>query len=159
MINPRTRVDSEALLPHLSRSQVDLFRQMQPSEQRHAIQTLEQLKEAGQSDPDLLAAALLHDTGKVLYPLSLIDRVIIVLGKRFFRQRARRWSEGTPSGLHRPFVVASQHPEWGAKLAEQAGASSQTVELIRHHQDPSCPNPGTNSDRLLAALQAADDRN
>jgi hypothetical protein len=131
---------------------------MQPSEQTHAHQMLERLRAAGQTDPDLLAAALLHDVGKVLVPLSLPDRVIIVLGKRFFRERARRWSEGTPSRLRRPFVVAAHHPEWGADLAEQAGASPRTIELIRHHQDiPSSDDPL--DDPLLVALQAADDEN
>jgi hypothetical protein len=132
---------------------------MQPSEQTHAYQMLERLKGAGQTDPDLLAAALLHDVGKVLCPLSLLDRVAIVLGKRFFQQRTRRWSEGTPSRLRRPFVVAAHHPDWGAALAEQAGASSQTVNLIRRHQDQSSSNPGARTECLLAALQAVDDEN
>jgi hypothetical protein len=154
LLSPRKRVETEALLPHLSPSQIVLFRRMQPSEQTHAQQVLQRLKAAGQTNPDLLAAALLHDVGKILVPLSLPDRVVIVLGKRFFRQRARRWSEGTPGRLRRPFVVAAHHAEWGADLAEQAGASSGTVDLIRRHQDISCvDNP------LLAALQAADDEN
>jgi hypothetical protein len=150
----RKRVKTDALLPYLSPSQIVIFRRMQPSEQIHAYQMLEQLKTAGQNDPDLLAAALLHDVGKILYPLSLLDRVVIVLGKRFFQRRARRWSEGTPSRLRRLFVVAAHHPGWGADLAEQAGASSRTVDLIRRHQDISSID-----DPLLAALQAADDEN
>jgi hypothetical protein len=151
---PRKRVETKALLPHLLPSQVVLFRRMQPSEQTHAYQMLEWLKAAGQTDPDLLAAALLHDVGKVLVPLSLLDRVVVVLGKRFFRRRAKRWSEGTPSRLRRPFVVAAHHPEWGADLAGQAGASSRTVDLIRRHQDvPSIDDP------LLVVLQCADNEN
>lgn len=153
------RVEIEMLLPHLPPSQIVLFRRMQPSEQTHAYQMFEQLNDSGQTDPDLLAAALLHDVGKVLVPLSLLDRVVIVLGKRFFQRRARRWSEGTPSRLRRPFVVAAHHPDWGADLAEQAGASSRTVDLIRRHQDPASPNPGSRTECLLAALQAADGEN
>ncbi len=155
----RKRVETEALLPHLSPPQIVLFRRMQPSEQAHAFHVLERLKSAGQTDPDLLAAALLHDAGKILYPLSLLDRVVIVLGKRFFRRSAGRWSQGSPSRLRRPFVVAVNHPGWGADLAEQAGASSRTVDLIRRHQDSPSPNPGAPTERLLAALQAADDEN
>ena len=154
LFGSRKQVETEVLLPHLTPSQMVLFRRMQPSEQAHAYQILERLKTAGQTDPDLLAAALLHDVGKVLVPLSIFDRVVIVLGKRFFRRRVMRWSEGTPSRLRRPFVVAAHHPAWGADLAEQAGASPRTVDLIRRHQDdPSVDNP------LLAALQAADDEN
>jgi len=151
---PRKRVKADALLPYLSPSQIVIFCRMQPSEQIHAYQMLEKLITAGQMDPNLLAAALLHDVGKILYPLSLLDRVVIVLGKRFFQRRARRWSEGTPSRLRRPFVVAAHHPSWGADLAEQAGVSSRTVDLIRHHQDILSID-----DPLLAALQAVDDEN
>jgi hypothetical protein len=150
----RRRVETEALLPHLSPSQIVLFHRMQPSEQTHAYQMFERLNASGQTDPDLLSAALLHDVGKALYPLSLIDRVVIVLGKRFFGRRAERWSEGTPNRFRRPFVVAAHHPGWGADLAEQAGASSRTVDLIRRHQDVSSAG-----DPLLAALQSTDDAN
>jgi hypothetical protein len=152
LLGPPRRVESEALLPHLTPAQITLFRRMQPSEQAHAVQTLERLKAAGQTDPDLLTAALLHDVGKILYPLSLFERVIIVLGKHFSRRSARRWGQGKPAGFRRPFVVAAQHPGWGADLAEQAGASRRTVDLIRRHQEqPSIDDP------LLAALQSADD--
>jgi hypothetical protein len=159
LLGPRTRVETEALLPHLTPTQITLFRRMQPSEQAHAFQILERLKNAGQTDPDLLTAALLHDVGKILYPLSTFERVIIVLGKRFFRRSARRWGEGKPTGFRRAFVVAAQHPDWGAGLAEQAGVTPGAVELIRRHQDPLSPNPGSRSEYLLAALQAVDDEN
>ncbi len=150
----RKQVDTEALLPHLSPSQIVLFRRMDASEQAHAFQVFERLKATGQTDADLLAAALLHDVGKVLFPLSILDRVVIVLGKRLFRRRSVHWSEGTPKSFRRPFVVAAHHPQWGADLAEKAGASRRTVDLIRFHQETS-----TNEDPLLLALQSADDEN
>lgn len=154
LTGPRRQVETGVLLPHLTPSQLVLFRRMQPSEQAHAQHVLERLKAAGQTNPDLLTAALLHDVGKILYPLSILERAIIVVGKRLFRKRASHWGEGTPGGLRRPFVVAAQHPDWGANLAEQTGAASRAVDLIRRHQDvPS------NDDPLLTALQAADDEN
>jgi hypothetical protein len=151
---PRQRVDIGALTPHLSDSQIILFRRLQPSEQAHALRMLERLKDAGHANPDLLAAALLHDVGKVLYPLSLSDRVVVVLGKRFFRKKAKHWSLETLTRFRRPFIVAAHHPAWGADLAQQAGASPRTVDLIRRHQDPPAAD-----DHLLIALQAADDEN
>jgi hypothetical protein len=154
---PRKRIPGEALLPFLTPAQLGLFQRMQPSEQAHAFQIFKHLETSGQTNPDLLAAALLHDVGKILHPLSIYDRVIIVLVTRFFPGTARRWAEGTPRGLRMPFVVAAQHAGWGADLASQAGASSRSVELIRRHQDVRLPNPGSDTQRLLAALQAADD--
>jgi hypothetical protein len=144
------------LLPHLSSAQIVLFRRMQPAEQVHAFQIFKRLESAGQSTPDLLKAALLHDVGKILVPLSVFDRIVIVVGKHLFRKAARRWAEGTPHGWRLPFVVAEHHADWGADLACQAGATALTVELIRRHQDTPNLNPDSQTERWLAALQAAD---
>ena len=159
VLRPDIHVTSEAVLPYLTSAQLILFRQMQPAEQVHAYKVFNQLQNAGQTDSDLLAAALLHDVGKILSPLSIFDRVIIVLGKHIFPKAARRWGDGTPHGLRRPFVVAACHAEWGADLIEHAGTSSLTVELVRFHQDPSNPNPVSYNEQMLALLQAADDGN
>jgi putative nucleotidyltransferase with HDIG domain len=157
LFSPRKRIMSESILPHLTPAQLILFRRMQPSEQFHAYQVLKRLESDRQTNPDLLKAALLHDVGKILQPLSIFDRVMIVLGKRFIPGTARRWAEGPACGLRMPFVVSKRHAEWGANLASQTGANTRTVELIRRHQDPPLPHPGSDIERLLAVLQAADD--
>ena len=154
LLGPKTPVADSLLRPHLSPAQISLFRRMQPSEQAHASEVFARLTDVGQADPDLLAAALLHDAGKIRSPLTLPDRVLIVLGKRLFPQAVKRWGTGEPNGLHRPFVTAAQHPTWGAELASAAGAAPRTCDLILRHQDvPSADDP------LLAALQEADDEN
>jgi hypothetical protein len=148
----KTQVPEEVIRPHLSATQVALFQRMQASEQAHAFRAFERLKAAGQGDPDLLAATLLHDVGKIRSPLTPFDRVLIVLGRYFFPGAVGHWGTGEARGLRRPFVVAAQHPAWGAELAAAAGASAQTCELIHRHQEStSADNP------LLAALQAVDD--
>ena len=156
LLSPSKRVTNEALLPHLNSAQIVLFRRMQPAEQVHAYQIFKRLETAEQTTPDLLIAALLHDVGKILVPISIFDRMVIVLGKRLFRRAARRWGEGTPHGWRLPFVVAEQHAGWGADLASQAGASALAVELIRRHHDSPMRNPDSHIEHLLAALQAAD---
>jgi HD domain len=157
LLAPSKHIPSEALLRHLTPAQLSLFQRMQPSEQAHAYQIFKRLETDGQTDPDLLAAALLHDVGKILHPLSICNRVMIVLGKHLFPGAARHWASGTPRGLRLPFVVSAQHAGWGAELATQAGATSKTVELVRHHHDAYLLNPDSPSKHLLAALQAADD--
>jgi hypothetical protein len=151
LTGPRLSVETAALLPHLSPPQIVLFRRMQNSEQVHACRVLEHLIADGHTDPDLLSAALLHDVGKILYPPTLFERVIVVLGKHIFGKSAARWQEGKPTGPRRPFVVAAQHPAWGADLSSQAGASPRTIQLIRRHHDPL-----STDDSLLVALQEAD---
>jgi hypothetical protein len=152
--SPKVPVADDLLCKYLTSAQINLFHRMQPSEQHHAFRVMQRLEERGQQHPDLLVAALLHDVGKVLHPLSPLERVLIVLGKKFFPRLASRWGQGTPSGLRRPFVVSAHHAAWGAELAEKAGASARTCDLIRRHQDLTVKD-----DPLLHALQKADDEN
>lgn len=144
----------------LTEEQMAVFERLQPSEQAHSLAVLRTLLEQGEDNPDLLVAALLHDVGKLCHPLRLWERVIIVISKTVFPRRAKQWGEGPPRGVKRPFVVAEQHPIWGAELVSEMGASPLAVALVRRHQQ--VPSPAVNpslEDRLLTALQSADNQN
>jgi hypothetical protein len=140
-----------------------LFCSMQASEQAHALRVMGQLRSDRLEHPDLLAAALLHDVGKICYPLHVWERVIIVLVRALFPSKARQWGKGEISvdprrypAWRRPFVVAEQHPAWGADLALKAGASSLAAALIRRHQNLFTSKVVNLEDQLLLQLQAAD---
>ena len=150
-------VETRAIQPYLSPTQIVLFRRMHPSEQSHAFQVFNRLKsrprQSGPADPrhcSMISARSSH-------PFSIWERVQIVLGKHFFPKVAKQWSGGKPFGLQHPFVVAEQHPAWGASLAAQTGASAEAVSLISRHHETLTEPPASTTDRLLAALQRADD--
>jgi hypothetical protein len=148
-------VAKAVLTPH----QMILFERLHPSEQRHSLRVMGALQEKGENNPDLLKAALLHDVGKSRYPLRLYERVMIVLGKAVIPRLTKRWGQGPPRGWRRPFVVAEQHPEWGARMSADAGASPLTQSLIRRHQEELPPEGASClEDRLLDNLQRTDDQ-
>lgn len=151
--SPRQPIDGTRLSPNLTTEQIRLFQRMQFSEQAHAYRMFEDLNRSGQRDPDLLTAALLHDVGKIRAPLTLVERVLIVLAGRVFPQMAATLGSGAPRGARRAFVVARQHPAWGAELAAAAGVSPRACALIRDHQAQD-----VSGDPLLVALQEVDDR-
>ena len=151
-VGPWPPIPDVSLSPHLTPSLITLFRRMSPSEQAHSFAVLQRLQGQGHTDADLLTAALLHDVGKVRSPLSVLDRVIIVLARRIIPRVAGKWGAGEPRGWRKPFVTASCHPAWGADLAAEAGASPRACALIRRHQDAADSN-----DPLLLALHSADD--
>ncbi len=142
----------------LNPAETTLFQKMSISDQRHAYRVCALLKANGQTDEDLLAAALLHDVGKIRVPLSVWDRTAAVLGETLMPQSVQQWGSGDQSGWKRTFVVREQHAAWGASLAVEAGSRPDVVRLIAHHQD-SLPAAGGRHVERLSLLQWADDQN
>jgi hypothetical protein len=136
-----------------------VFCRLNPAEQHHAYCVWQMLRRQGHTEPDLLAAALLHDVGKSRMPLAVWEKVAIVLGMRLLRPAVTAWGvrPGPARWWTRPFVNAVQHPAWGAEMVGAAGGSPGTVELVRRHQDRVAP--GDALYKLLSALQSADNSN
>lgn len=140
----------------LNSDEMGLFEGMQPSEQAHSVAVMRRLRAQEPEEQALLVAALLHDAGKSLYPLRVWERVLIVLVGVISPHLLARWGSGEPGGWRRAFVVASQHPQWGADMAARQGASPVAVELIRLHQNYLPVNTVYSTEKLLRMLQAAD---
>ena len=157
-----TQGELEQALSLLAPAQKVLFLRLQPSEQAHSLRVLRRLVEQGESHPDLLAAALLHDVGKIRFPLRLWERVWIVLAFRWYPAWAQARSaldlRGDPScpAWQKALEVAGQHARWGADLAAQCGSSALLVEIIRRHQDLISAQPQSLAEHLLYKLQSVD---
>jgi len=143
----------------LSPELFELFCTMPYPEQAHALDVFQRLQSNGHVDQNLLTAALLHDVGKTRCPPDIWERVLVVLVQHFTPKLAERWGSGEPRGLKRSLVAAKRHPEWGAEMVDQSGASPQVVELIRRHHDGTPYKTKNEVAQFLAALQAADDHN
>ena len=164
----RVRQFVSALLAHVSPEDVqkadellpapaqELFRRMGAADQQHALHVMQALRRDGSAEPDLLAAALLHDVGKSAAQIHPWHRAIIVLSKHFAPRFLEWLTNGEPRGWRRPFVVHARHDEMSAEWAAQAGCSALTVSLIRRHQEPMRRAPSGEEERLLVALQRAD---
>lgn len=126
-----------------------LFAAMQPADQRHCLDVYRRLRSEGEDDPDLLAAALIHDAGKggesagrirtwhrVAYvilgtlPPGVLDRI------------AR--GDGGLARLH-------HHGEATLRLVRSAGASERIAALLEVME------AGRRDDPRAALLLAADD--
>ena len=135
----------DATLPPEGRA---LFFTMSRNDQRHSLTVYRALRERGCADDELLAAALLHDSGKGAGRVPFVVRPLVVL-LRAFAPGALRWLARAPRPwFRRPFYYAWRHAEIGADLAAQAGLPARVVTLIRTHHQPNGP---------AAELHAVDD--
>jgi hypothetical protein len=158
---PRVSAEQQAELSRwLPPQAVALFLQMTLRDQHHSLSVLHRLRQIAPDQPDLLAAALLHDVAKTAQPgsrMRLHHRVLVVLMELARPGWVQQIARNDPGDWRYPFYLHLHHPVLGARLAEQAGCSSLTVELIRRHQEKLEHEPQNETERLLALLQAADD--
>jgi hypothetical protein len=145
-VEPAEEALAAGLLPPAA---LALFVAMPVADRRHALDVAHRLVASGTDDPDLLAAALLHDAAKgdrmrLWHRVAgvLLDAVAPALLTRLASSDPRSWRYG--------FHLYRQHGPMSADLALEAGCSPRTATFIR----------GASSEadaRLAAALRAADD--
>jgi hypothetical protein len=141
-----------------------LFYQMSKAEQAHSIRVCKTLIADGENEIDLLAAALLHDIGKTLYPLKLWERIWIVLWKERNGERERGscrvpWDEiNQYPWWRRAMIVADNHAEWGAQLLKQYPVSSRLIWLVQYHQEYPQDRNNEKEKYLLEKLRRVDNK-
>ena len=127
-----------ALAGWLTPAQLDLFDRMHRADRRHGLDVVAALRAEGVDERDVLLAGLLHDAGKG--DTGLVARVAFSLGQAY-----GRWIPGAISwwpGMRAAQARLEGHAESSARLAEAAGCSTRTVELIRWQDTPRDPEFG-----------------
>ncbi len=154
-VGPRRRDEAWALEQLLPGEQ-ELWRRMSRVDRRHAVGVARRVERAlgVEAGRPVLAAALLHDVGKVDAGLGTYGRVIAtVSGKVAGRAYAPAWSES--GGFTRKVGLYLRHDELGAELLELAGSDPLTVAWTSEHhrgeEDWTVPV------EVGRALKAADD--
>jgi hypothetical protein len=126
-----------------------LFEAMPVADRRHALDVVQRLLGGGHDDPDLIAAALLHDAAKG-HRVRLWHRVAGVLLEAVAPRLLARLESADERSARYPFHLYLHHAEIAANAALAAGCSGRTAALIRGQA--SSDDVG-----LAAALAAADE--
>ena len=130
---PPPAVDDAWAARFLGDGEARLWWQMQAQDRRHSIEVARRFVTLVDDAPrEAVAAALMHDVGKILSRLSVAERVAAtIIGARTER-----------------FRLYHDHGRLGAVMLREAGASASTVALVE----------GTSTDTTFAeALRRADD--
>ena len=119
--------DDAWALARLTPAEGRLYLRMDARDREHAVRVAQALQAGfSQASPELLAAALLHDCGKLVHPYRVWERV----GAGLLPHRlARRlpW---------KPAQVRARHAEWGAALVREAGGRERVAALVAAHHHP-----------------------
>jgi hypothetical protein len=122
----------------LTPAQLAVFDGMHVADRRHGLDVVAALRAAGETDDDVLMAGLLHDAGKG--DTGMLPRILHALGQAQIAWPALAF--GRLPGIRVALARLRDHAEASAKLAEAAGCSSRTVELIRWQDEPRDPVAG-----------------
>ena len=137
-------------------AELTLWRRMSGPDRRHAIGVAERVERAlgNEATRPVLAAALLHDVGKVESGLRTYGRVVATLSAKVAGPgMAPVWQK--QRGYARKVGLYLHHDQIGGDLLALAGSDPLTVAWTREHHLPE--SEWTIDPHLAAALKAADD--
>ena len=123
----QARPDDLWAVSRLTPAEGRVFLQMDARDREHALRVAQALQAAQpEAGDELLAAALLHDCGKLVWPYRVWERV----GAGLLPVRnsaALSWP---------PAQVRAHHPQWGAALIRRAGGRARVAALVAVHHAP-----------------------
>lgn len=126
-VDPGEEARARRLLPETA---WPLFAAMPTADRRHALDVVARLTAAGHSDPDLLAAALLHDAAKGPR-MRLWHRVAGVLLESVAPRALVRLASGDDRSWRYPFHLYLHHADLSAQAAQRAGCGPRAAAFIR----------------------------
>lgn len=141
---------------HLLPTERRLWDRLPAADRRHSIGVARRVvaRLGDRATRPVVAAALLHDVGKLDARLGTYGRVVATLSARVAGHNAAyQWSEGR--GFIRRVGLYLRHPELGGDMLALAGSDPLTVTWAREHHLP--PGEWTLDADIAAALSAADD--
>ncbi|MFA4858255.1 MAG: HDIG domain-containing metalloprotein [Candidatus Margulisiibacteriota bacterium] len=146
---------------YLNITELALFDRLPKFEKKHAVRAAKAaLRLAhGKSNIDerrLAKICLLHDIGKAATRLWVLDKVMLVILRRYFKRLydylSKKGEHEKALSIFRKFYVYKHHGEIGAAMLKRAGVPADIAEIVsRHTQDP---HPGEPVD--LQILRQAD---
>jgi hypothetical protein len=141
---------------HLLPAERALFARMPGPDRRHAAGVAREVERSlgHEATRPVLAAALLHDVGKIESGLRTYGRVVATLSAAVAgHDTAHTWRR--QRGFARRVGLYLLHPDVGGDLLELAGSDPLTVAWAREHHRPE--SEWTIPRHLADALKAADD--
>ncbi|MGL4798484.1 MAG: HD domain-containing protein [Cellulosilyticaceae bacterium] len=135
---------------HLTPKEAELFWKLKVYEQKHSIKVAKALGEeikTPQVRQEWIRLGLLHDIGKLVYPIGPIRKSMMVL--------LHKYTKGKVQKLTLPMVKCYyDHPKLGYELLQkEEGYEESFLKLIKNHHQ----TMGSRSQEPMKSLQKWDD--
>lgn len=145
----------------LDTGELELWRQQPRYDRSHSVGVARRVDAAlaADSEPRWLAAALLHDVGKVRCGLGVMGRVVgTLLMAGLGRARVRSWAGR--SGWRARFGRYATHGELGAEMIRARGGREVVARWAELHHQPGQADPDGLGElpRTVARVLKASDR-
>lgn len=140
----------------LSEAEYGLWCRMYGPDRRHSVEVAREVERrlGHEATPPVLAAALLHDIGKIDADLGTWGRVVATMSAKVAgADTARLWIKS--KGFTRKVGLYLHHPEIGADMLEMAGSDPLTVAWAQDHHKPA--EEWTIDPAIAAVLHEVDD--
>lgn len=150
------RSEDEWARAQLLPAEAALWTRMSNPDRRHAAAVARDVERTlgNEASRPVLAAALLHDVGKVESGLRTYGRVIATLcGMLVGREQAKIWMRSR--GFTRRVGMYLLHPDLGGDLLGMAGSDPLTEAWTREHHRP--PDQWTINPEVARVLKDCDD--
>ena len=159
-----TQADRNFTAAYLNLREQELFYGMSVPDQFHCLRVAKDIQRlsAGRDDVDgsfLIRCALLHDVGRRLGDVSVLDKIAAVLLHCLMPSQAKAWGhegKGTRlDNLRHALYVYFNHPRRSVVLLREIGAEGDMLKIVgAHHQ-----TPGGGDSAELQLLRQADELN
>lgn len=138
----------------LSPHELALWKRMSGPDRRHSAQVARDVQgRLAERATPALAAALLHDVGKIDAHLRTYGRVVATLTVKVVgRDEMLEWRRAR--GLRRRLALYIDHPAIGGDLLELAGSDPLTIAWAREHHNR--PDTWTVPSEISEVLDACD---
>lgn len=149
-LNPKITFEEEKFVSdYLSPAEIIIYNKLPRADRKHATNVAYNLLNSFPHDFNLIKAGLLHDIGKTLRPLNVIEKTFAVLLSIYFPGIVTRLSVKKNSFLH----IYLQHAEIGFDIAHSLCLDNDILFLIKNHHKNDL------QDKRLQALILADNSN
>lgn len=149
-------VDKNLTKKYLNQKEIEVFNRLKNSEQHHSIRVCNDAIDMAKKENininkvKLAKIALLHDVGKIVKPLNVIDKSLLVLLDKFTKGNLRKYTN------IKKIDAYYNHPIKSVKILSRIkDYDNEFLEAIKeHHEDENKKN-----NIYLKIIKVCDDKN